>query len=109
MDLMSEVDPGKVPDEKMGQTIRPVIRAHGKNRAMRARWGASGRSDQWWFVLTQKRTVGNAFPFVLHARQAEAWREKSKRMVLLINHRHATAKASGTVMVVMIGRAFVLM
>jgi hypothetical protein len=30
-------------------------------------------------------------------------------MVLLINHRHATAKASGTVMVVMIGRAFVLM
>jgi hypothetical protein len=30
MDLMSEVDTGKVPDEKMGQTIRPETRARGK-------------------------------------------------------------------------------
>jgi hypothetical protein len=30
-------------------------------------------------------------------------------MISVINHRHAAAKASGTVMVVMIGRAFVLM
>jgi hypothetical protein len=76
---------------------------------MRARWGLKDHSDQWRFVLTQIRTIGNTFPIVAHARKAEAWREKSDRMVLLINHRHATAKASGTVMVVMIGRAFVLM
>jgi type IV secretory pathway VirB2 component (pilin) len=76
---------------------------------MRARWGLKDRSDQGRFVLTQKRAIGNAFPFVAHARQAEAWREKSDRMVLVIDHRHAGAKASGTVMVVMIGRAFVFM
>lgn len=76
---------------------------------MRARWGASGRSDQWRFVLTQIRTIGNTFPIVAHARKAEAWREKSDRMVLVIDHRHAGAKASGTVMMVMIGRAFVFM
>ena len=102
-------NPGKQPDKKMGQMIRPETRARGKNRAIRARWGLKDRSDQGRFVLTQKRTIGNAFPFVAHARKAEAWSEKSDRMVPVIDHRHAGAKASGTVMVVMIGRAFVFM
>ncbi len=93
----------------MGQMIRPETRARGKNRAMRARWGLKDRSDQWRFVLTQIRTIGNAFPFVAHTRKAEAWREKSDRMVPVIDHRHAGAKASGTVMVVMIGRALLVM
>lgn len=102
------INPGKQPDEKMGQTIRPEMRARGKNRAMRARGGASGRSDQGRFVLTQKWTIGNAFPIVAQARQAEARREKSDRMVPVIDHRHDEAKASGTVMVV-IERAFLVM
>jgi hypothetical protein len=102
-------NPGKQPDKKLGQATRPFVWAREKNRAIRARGGLRVRSDQWWLVLTQKRTVGNAFPFVLHARQAEAWREKSDRMISVINHWHTAAEASGTVMVVMIGRAFVLM
>jgi hypothetical protein len=98
-----------MPDEKLGQATRPYIWAREKNCAIRARGGLRVRSDQWRFVLTQQRTVGNAFPFVLHARQAEAWREKSDRMISVINHRHTAAEASGTVMVIMIGWAFVLM
>lgn len=81
-----------------------------KFRALWARWGLNARSDQWRLVLTQTRAIGNILPFIFHARQAEAWREKLNLMVPLIDHRHADAEASGAVVVVMVvGRALLVM
>jgi hypothetical protein len=109
MDLWSEVDLGKMPDENNATNDATQWWAREKTRAVRARWGLSGRSDQRWFVLTQKRTIRNAAPLVLHARETGARGEKLNHMVPLIGHRHGGAKASSAVMVVMIRGALFVM
>ena len=109
MDLWSEVDPDKMPDGNNATNDATQWWAREKTRAVRARWGLSGRLDQRWFVLTQKRTIRNATPLVLHARETGARGEKLNHMVPLIDHRHGGAKASGAVMVVMIRGALFVM
>ena len=83
--------------------------AREKNRAVRARWGLCGRSDQRWFVLTQKRTIRNAASLAQYVREAGAGGEKADQVVPVIDHWHVDAKASGTMMMVMIGRTLFVM
>ena len=72
----------------------------------RARRSVSKRSNQRWFVLTEKWPVWRDFPFMRQTRHAPTGCVQAKRLVAGIGQRHSVAK---TAMIVMILRAMLFM
>jgi hypothetical protein len=109
MDLKSGDKSRQAAERKNGAIETARNAGPWKIRALWARWIASGRSDQGRFVFTQRRAIWNDFPFMAQARETEAWRKQSDRIVSLIDQWHAGAEAIGAVMMVVIRRALIVM